>query len=105
MARSVDSLFWSITCFPDWYRANRSFWYVSAEIPSKTMQTIKGGAGALMLNMLDAFWGDGGRHFERLGILVKSMHIKLAYGFITVDEKAEKETFGVKGASGLRMCM
>ena len=44
-------------------------------------------------------------NFERLGILVKFMHIKLAYGFITVDEKAEKETFGVKGASGLRMCM
>ena len=57
------------------------------------MQTIKGGAGALMLNMMDVFWGDGGMNFERLGILVKFMHTKLAYGFITVDENAEKKTY------------
>ena len=30
--------------------------------------------------------------------------MKFKYGFIIVDEKAEKELLGLKGASGMRMC-
>ena len=75
-----------------------------AHVPTKLMQRIRGGPSAVFLKMLQIFWASDGHNMERLGVRVHDKVLKFRYGFITVDEKAEKELLGLKGAGGMRMC-
>ena len=105
MGRAVNSLYWCIANLPDWFRAKHNAWFVIAHVPAKIMAAIKGSSSALLLKILEIFWSPSEWNFERLGVSVAGMHIRLQYGFIMVDEKAEKECFGLKGANGIRMCL
>lgn len=69
------------------------------------MHVIKGGASAIYLKICDLFWAPVDHNFERTGIFVRGKLLKFRYGFMLVDEKAEKEILGIKGASGMRMCV
>ena len=104
VARAINSAFWGIVDLPDWFRGKRCWWFVFTHVPMLTMKRIAGGAATLYLKMLEIFWSDQGLNFLRLGILVSGRLIKFAYSCIVVDEKAEKETFGLKGAGGVHMC-
>ena len=53
MGRAVNSLYWCIADLPDWFRAKHSAWFVIAHVPAKVMITIKGGASALFLKLLE----------------------------------------------------
>ncbi len=104
-ARAMTSIFWGITDLPAWYRARQCFWFVFAHVPSKVMHDIKGGASQVYLKIMETFWAPVGHNFEGTGIYVRGRLIKLRYAFMIVDEKAEKEILGLKGASGMRMCV
>jgi hypothetical protein len=90
MARAMTSIFWGIPELPDWYRSKRCFWFPLAHVPSKTMHVIKGGASAIYLKICDLFWAPVDHNFERTGIFVRGKLLKFRYGFMLVDEKAEK---------------
>jgi len=104
VARAMTGIFWGIADLPDWWRSKRAFWNVFAHVPTTMMHRIKGGASAVFLRMLEIFWSPDGHNFARLGVLVRGRLVRFRYGFVIVDEKAEKELFGLKGAGGMRMC-
>ena len=103
-ARAMTGIFWGIAELPDWWRAKTAFWFVFAHVPTITMRRIKGGASAVFLRILQVFWSSEGHNMERLGVRVGRRVLRFRYGFAIVDEKAEKEIFGLKGAGGMRMC-
>ena len=103
--RSVNSIFWSIAEFPDWFRVRRCNWWLFANIPETDMHRIEGGSSEVMSKFMDVFWSLEGFNFERLGIKIQNRLVKLQYGFMILDEKAEKEIFGVRGAGATRMCL
>ena len=105
IARSMTGIFWGIADLPDWWRCKAAFWFVFAHVPTKIMQKVKGGASAVFLKMLQIFWASDDHNMERLGVRCRGSEVlKFKYGFIIVDEKAEKELLGLKGAGGMRMC-
>lgn len=105
VARSMTGIFWGIADLPDWWRCKAAFWFVFAHVPTKVMQKVKGGSSAVFLKMLQIFWASDNHNMERLGVRCRGSEVmKFKYGFIMVDEKAEKELLGLKGASGMRMC-
>ena len=99
-ARAMIGIFWGIADLPDWWRAKTAFWFVFAHVPTITMRRIKGGASAVFLRILQVFWSSEGHNMERLGVRVRRRVLRFRYGFAIVDEKAEKEIFGLKGAGG-----
>ena len=66
---------------------------------------IEGGSSELMCKFMDVFWSLEGFNFERLGIQIQARLVKLHYGLMILDEKAEKEIFGARGAGATRMCL
>ena len=90
MARSINSVFWGITQLPAWFRPRREFWWIFANIPSRTMHMIAGGGAALLLKILETFWSSDGMNLHRLGVRVKSTILRCRYAFIMVDEKMRK---------------
>ena len=105
LARSFCAWYWSIANLPDWMRARAVAWHVFCIIPSNVFKKIRGGMSAVATKIMDVFWSEFGWNFERLGMRINDTHVKFSYGFCVVDEKAEKEIFGLKGAGGRRMCV
>ena len=102
MARSMHGgIFWGIADLPDWYRDKNIFWIPFAQVPSKEMCRIRGGASAVFLKVLEVFWPIPIHlhDFERTGVKTRGRILKFKYGFMIVDEKCEKEVSGVKGAA------
>ena len=56
MARSMHAIFWGIADLPDWDRDKNIFWIPFAQVPSKEMCRIRGGASAVFLKVLEVFW-------------------------------------------------
>ena len=103
--RTVNRIFWSIAEFPDWFRARRCNLLMLANISHSDMIRIEGGDSELMCKFMDVCWSLEGLNFERLGIKIQARLVKLQYGFMILDEKAEKYIFGVRGAGATRMYM
>ena len=107
MARAMHGIFWGIANLPDWYRGKSLFWIPFAHVPSKEMKRIRGGASAVYLKMCEVFWPTSLHlhNFERTGVETRGRSAKFKYGFMIVDEKCEKEVWGIKGAAGLKCCI
>ena len=61
----------------------------------------------MFLKVLEVFWPIPIHlhNFERTGVKTRGRILKFKYGFMIVDEKCEKEVFGVKGAAGVKCCL
>ena len=78
-----------------------------AHVPTKEMNKIRGASSAVFLKVLEVFWSknDDFHNFERTGVMTRGRIFRFKYGFMIVDEKAEKEILGIKGTGGLRCCV
>ena len=102
LARSFVGIYWIVKEFPERVRNKQAFWIPIVYLKSKDLKLVKGGISALYVQIFDLFWGD--LNLEH-GVLLPGFRIQLKFGFFLHDGKANKETFGVKGAGGLKCCM
>ena len=110
--RSYQAVYWSILDMPDWirFRAKSLGWFAFCYVPSSDLADNDINISVLMKSVLEAFWPKDGEsfNFSRHGVCinVKQSMYRFVCDFACImgDEKALKECFSLKGASGTKPC-
>ena len=108
--RTTECVYWTIAEFPDHVLVNASGWLVFSAIRTTLVEQWPGGFSGFMRSVISLFWSQNrlSPNFER-GIMVphigRSVIVRCCLGGILADEKAHKEIFGLKGASGSKPCI
>ena len=103
--RSLQCLYWTLAEFPHWFRSRRCGWFVFATVLSKDVIAMPGGVSGLLRKMMHVFWSTSGWNFHTVGIrLPGEFLLRGSFMCMLGDEKAIKEMWGLKGASGTKPC-
>ena len=107
-SRCTQCIYWTFADLPPHVLCQSSFWFVFSTIRSTVVNRLPGGVSGLMRHVLLRFFGDPGVPNFREGILLENgdRHFLLRASFVGFlsDEKALKEIFALKGASGTKFC-
>ena len=108
--RTTECVYWTIAEFPDHVLTKASGWLVFSAIRTTLVEQWPGSFSGFMKSVITLFWSPDrkSQSFER-GIMVpfndRSVIVRCCLGGILADEKAHKEIFGLKGASGSKPCI
>ncbi|CAE7471645.1 unnamed protein product [Symbiodinium sp. CCMP2592] len=98
------------TCLdlPDWVRCQTGAWFHFSAFPCKLLSDVPGGLSHLFCKTMDVFFGEHFRWNFKTGFPLKcSKGTFLAQGSFECfvgDEKAIRETFSLRGATGTKPC-
>ena len=97
--RSFLAVYWGVKEAPDFFRSRGLWWVTLMYVPLNLLKSIRGGLSALYVKIMECFWG-GELNMQRLGIRVPVggalKHIHMTFACFISDEKAEKDSLGVK---------
>ena len=108
--RTTECVYWTIAEFPDHVLVKASGWLVFSTIRTTLVEQWPGSFSGFMRSIINLFWSQNrlSPNFEK-GIMVphigRSLIVRCCLGGILADEKALKEIFGLKGASGSKPCI
>jgi len=106
--RAMECIYWTILQLPDWFRSRQHGWFSFLQIRSKYVAKLPGGMAFLWKKVLAIFFGEGW-NFEKVGVRCPTSSgffiFRARFGAFLEDEKAIKETWSVKGASGTKPCL
>ena len=108
--RAQLCVYWTILELPDWFKSRDCGWWFCLACPCKLLGQVPGGLSLLFARVLDTFFG---KSTSVLGCFSSGVHchcsggtfvLKATMGPLLADEKAIKEAFSLKGASGTKPC-
>ena len=101
------SAYIGLLSIPDHLLKKSSAWFIFSVARTSLVEEMPGQVSGLMRRALHEFWPQGGHGFQR-GVCVPAGHrdvsIRCELAGILADEKALKEVFGYRGASGTKPC-
>ena len=110
--RTYEALLWTFTDLPPWWRTRRHGWFKFCYVLASVRDKVRGGMPAIVKAMLHSFYPPPGvSEFCFIGSGMRiptdtgTFHISAKKSGFTVDEKASKVDFSVKGASGVKCCL
>ena len=106
--RAQLCIYFTFGNLPHWARSRAWGWWHFGSFPMKLLAKVPAGASFLMARVLDVFFGrtsslsfaDGVPCIASCGAFVLRAHFKT----LVADEKALKEAWSLKGASGTKPC-
>ena len=106
--RELLCLYWTFLQLPAWFRSRKVGWWPFTFLKASMQYDISGGLSKLMASALEVFFCQ--RLNMLLGILLTSltgvsMLLRATFSCFLQDEKAHKQTWDVKGASGSKFCL
>ena len=107
-SRTTQAVYWTIADFPGNILVQSGMWFLFSVVRTKIMCTLPGSVSGYMRNVLKIFFGNGAFNFQRGVILShgdRSVLMRGCFSGFIADEKALKEIFSLKGASGSKPCM
>jgi len=110
LARTYTAVYWAVMDLPDWmlHRIESIGWLPVLYVLLKDLQDAKITPSALMNMVVKHFWSSMGHNLETIGMRIHTSsgmaHIRIRLQCFLSDEKAIKEVFCVKGASGSKPC-
>ena len=110
LARTYTAVYWAVMDLPDWmlHRVESIGWLPVLYVLQQDLQNAKVTASALMNAVVKHFWSSMGHNLETVGMRIHTSsgmaHIRIRLQCFLSDEKAIKEVFCVKGASGSKPC-
>ena len=107
-SRSTQAVYWTFVEFPDWLLTRVDGWFVFCATRSTLVSELPGSVSEFAAGILKQMFTSPTANFIQ-GCICDFEHESRIVtgcfeGFVG-DEKAHKEIFGIKGASGLRPCM
>ena len=108
-SRTTDCLYWTILEFPDRVLKSEHGWMVHSTVRTTVVESLPGQhSGWMKMAVRQFFEPPPGQPNFRHGVLIdyrgRSCLIKCILGGFLADEKALKEIFSLKGASGSKPC-
>ena len=107
--RSQVCFYWTVVGLPHWARSSAWGWHHFAAFPVKLLDTVPGSQSWLFARMLDVFFGHSvlassfpGGVFCESSSGPFTFHAREA--ILLADEKAIKQVWNLKGASGTKPC-
>jgi hypothetical protein len=107
--RMYVAVYWTLLEFPPWFVSrNRLGWLPFAFIPTSVLRDGLTTFSNVLRVILRSLFSPDNWNFEVTGVRVPCgdgfVHIKAAFDSFLADEKAIKQAFGLKGASGTKPC-
>ena len=106
--RGLECFYWTIIELPTWFRVRKFGWFTLLVIRTSLVRKVQGGMSAIWRQVFKVFFGSTW-NFDSIGVRCMSSTsefvFKARFGCILADEKALKEAWSVKGASGTKMCL
>ena len=108
-SRELFTVYWSLKEFPPWFRARANGWLPFMYVKTKVVDQIVGGVSGLMKHVLRVFL-TGPFNLATTGFPLKDptgnrFNMRATLSAVLQDEKAHKEAFSLKGASGTKFCV
>jgi hypothetical protein len=105
--RQAQCIYWVFADLPDKVLTSASGWFLGAVIKSTTVDSIPGKVTGFMGAFMKYFFDDSGHSWSR-GVVLQNGNdtavLTAEFGGFLADEKALKEIYCLKGASGIRPC-
>ena len=106
--RSLECVYWNLMELPGWWRSRRNGWFVLTTILSAEVQKLDGGISALFKQLMNVIWSVSTWNFRTMGVRIAcpsgEFLLRASFACFLGDEKALKEVWSVKGASGTKPC-
>jgi hypothetical protein len=100
--------YWTLMELPSWFRARAGGWFHYTTLPMKQVVRVAGRQSFIMARMLDSFFGADLPFNFHTGFPCPGSEGSFVFaavpGAVLADEKALKEIFCLKGASGTKPC-
>ena len=111
--RRYQAIYWTIQEVPSWLRTRRHAfgWFTFAFIQSQKLIDCGITPSVLMKHILNVFWSptENNSNLDIGGCILKSVNhfynLHAKFSCFIADEKAIKEVYSVKGASGSKPCL
>lgn len=107
-SRCTQCIYWTFADLPPHVLCQSSFWFVFTTVRSTVVAHWPGKVSGLMRHALLRFFGDPSMPNFREGIVLqsddRSFLLRASFAGFLSDEKALKEIFALKGASGTKPC-
>ena len=109
--RTLCCLYWCLMDLPSWALARTGGWVHFATFPYKLLDKLPGGYSSLFARMLNVLEADQGHFtlFAAPGLPIRApsgnFWAKGCFGLVVSDEKALKEVWSLRGASGTKPCV
>ena len=107
-ARTTLCVYWTLRDLPAWFRSRMHGWNSFGFMKAAKVHQVLGGLSALMVLVLQQFFSGLLNLLQgvRLPGLGKTLFLfRASLCCLVQDEKAHKEVFDVKGASGTKFCL
>ena len=105
--RGTQSIYWSFADWPQWALQRSAVWLLLGVIRTSLVDDMPGGESSLMRHLLNVCFRATSPSFI-IGVLIPvgttALLLRAVFGGFLADEKAHKEIFLVKGASGSKIC-
>ncbi len=108
--RKCECIYWSFLEFGPAALQTEDAWFIVCVIRTKQIEKLSGFMSHMFKLLLKRYFfnSQNGHHFKNSGVRIviegKSFFIFAEFGAIVADEKALKEVFCCKGASGFKFC-
>ena len=106
--RNTEMVYWAFADWPDFVLKRADAWVPIIAARCTIIHKLEGGVSNLMRRVLHLFFPEQGHSLSRgvcLQVGNQSILVRGELGGFLADEKALKEIFGLKGASGSRPCV
>ena len=107
-SRMTQAIYWTMANLPDNILVQSGMWLLFSVLRSSIVEKMPGGVSGLIRKVMHIFFGSGPRSFK-LGIVLhysgRTVLVRGVFSGYMADEKALKEIFGLKGASGSKPCI
>ena len=106
--RMTQSVYWTCSDFPDHVLCRSDCWFLLTTVRSIIIEKVRGKVSGFMRALLHVFWGASGTSFST-GVVLSNGNdtgiMTASFDGFLADEKALKEIWCLKGASGSRCCI
>lgn len=107
-SRCTQCIYWTFADLPSHVLSHSEFWFVFTTVRSTIVNRWPGKVSGLMRHVLLRFFGDPSTPNFREGVVLqnadRSFLFRASFAGFLSDEKALKEIFALKGASGTKFC-
>jgi hypothetical protein len=106
--RCTQAVYWTFAEMPDWLLCKATAWFFFCGIRSSIVSRLAGGVSELACRILEFFFLRPAQNFS-IGCLIHAgescVLCQAQFEGFLADEKAHKELFAIKGASGMKPCL
>lgn len=107
--RACQCVYWTLVDFPAWFRTRDAGWMTALCARTSVVTECPGQVSGLLRALLHQFYSQDGHNLARTGLLApfggETFLVRASFAGFLGDEKALKEVYNVKGASGSKPCL